>query len=164
MEQDDAWSGGIATLEVMEPKALARDEATDWRVPPFSDKRERYIPNHQHKENTRDDRENGFSSRHSPSLATPVASRMRQVRRQLRHNRAISLSFLTTSRNAENTGKLGNGLTEIALLGKELGQVINLQSAEKQRWQTHARRKSLRKTWKTQPVAPARGLQNRPAV
>jgi hypothetical protein len=42
----------------------------------------------------------------------------------------MSPSFLTTSRNAENTGKRRNGLTEIALLGKELGQVINLQSAE----------------------------------
>jgi hypothetical protein len=76
MEQDDAWSRGIATLEVMEPNALALDEATDWRVPPFSDKRERYIPNHQQKENTREDGENGFSSGHSPSLATPVASRI----------------------------------------------------------------------------------------
>jgi hypothetical protein len=30
----------------------------------------------------------------------------------------------------EKTSKLWNGLTQIALLGKELGQVINLQSAE----------------------------------
>jgi hypothetical protein len=45
----------------------------------------------------------------------------------------MSPSFLTTSENAENTGTLGNGPSLIALLGKELGQVINLQSAEKQR-------------------------------
>jgi hypothetical protein len=42
----------------------------------------------------------------------------------------MSPSFLITAGNAENTGRLGNGLTEIALLGKELRQVINLQAAE----------------------------------
>jgi hypothetical protein len=42
----------------------------------------------------------------------------------------MSPSFLPAARMTEKTGMLRNGLTEIALLGKELGQVINLQSAE----------------------------------
>jgi hypothetical protein len=70
MEQHDARPRGITTLEIMEPKALALDETTDRRVPSFSDKRERYIPNNQQKENTHNDGENGFSSGHSPSLAS----------------------------------------------------------------------------------------------
>jgi hypothetical protein len=41
----------------------------------------------------------------------------------------MSPSFLPATMT-EKTGMLRNGLTEIALLGKELGQVINLQSAE----------------------------------
>jgi hypothetical protein len=74
MEQHYARSRGIATLEVMEPKAFALDEATDGWVPPFSEKREGYIPNHQQKENPRNDGENGFSGGHSVSLATAVAA------------------------------------------------------------------------------------------
>jgi hypothetical protein len=74
MEQHYTRTRGIATLEVMEPKAFALDEATDRWVPPFSEKRERYIPNHQQKENPRNDGENGFSSGHSVSLATAVAA------------------------------------------------------------------------------------------
>ena len=38
------------------------------------------------------------------------------------------LSFLSDNGVAEKTSKLWNGLTQIALLGKGLGQVIHLQS------------------------------------
>jgi hypothetical protein len=130
MEQHDARPRGITTLEIMEPKALALDETTDRRVPSFSDKRERHIPNNQQKENTRDDGENGFSSGHSLRLGTPVAGRIAASEGVgLRHNLVMSPSFLAAAMT-EKTGMLRNGLTEIALLGKELGQVINLQSAE----------------------------------
>src|SRR4051795_10074899 len=65
VEQHDAGSRGIATIDVVEAHAIALDKGADRWVPPFRDPREHDIADHQDNQNDDDNKDNGFSGGHS---------------------------------------------------------------------------------------------------
>src|SRR5438270_10431540 len=82
----------------------------------------------------------------------------------LRDNGACSRRSQATSKIAEKTGRPRERSHPDRVAREGAGASHQPAISGEQRWQTHAKRKSLRKAWKTRPAAPARGLPNRPAV